>query len=88
MKDSIYECTASRQALDGFQKTTEEIALFIGRKYKNGSYIRPSIEKLNRPDKIGTRPVMTNLDENGITKNTVNFNLVNMHKCTIGRITL
>ena len=63
MKDSIYECTASRQALDGFQKTTEEIALFIGRKYKNGSYIRPSIEKLNRPDKIGTRPVMTKMDD-------------------------
>ena len=44
--------------MDGFQRTTEEVALFVGRKYKIGSYVRPAIEKLVKPDKIGERPKM------------------------------
>ena len=71
MKDYIYECTASKQALDGFQKTTEEIALYIGRKYKTGSYIRPAIEKLSKLDKIGIRPTMPKQDDGSVSTDAV-----------------
>ena len=56
LKSHIYDCTTSRQALDGFVKTTEEVSLYVGRKYKTGPYIRPALTKLSRPNAIGSRP--------------------------------
>ena len=44
--------------------------MFVGRKYKTGSYIRSSIEKLSKADKIGMRPIVPK-DEDGNTSTDV-----------------
>ena len=67
LKKYIYDCSASRHSIDSFINITNEIALYVGSKHTTGPYIRTTIEKLERPARIGRKPT-TPMDETGTTK--------------------
>ena len=62
IKKFIYDCAQSRQSIDLYIKTTDDIALFAGSKYVTGTYIRTALEGMKKPPKIGSNPVLP-LDE-------------------------
>ena len=57
IKSFIYDCAESRQSIDTYIKTTDEIALFAGSKYATSTYIRTALEGMKRPPMIETKPV-------------------------------
>ena len=54
-------------------RTSEEIALYIGRKYSTGLYIRPVILKLSKLEKIGTKPTLPVDDKGNPSKDEVDL---------------
>ena len=52
-------------------KTTEEVSLYVGRKYKTGPYIRPALTKLSRPSAIGSRPKVPKNEDGSDSKDIV-----------------
>jgi hypothetical protein len=48
LKGHIYDCSDNRQT-DGYTRTTNEIAEYIGRTYRHGADIRASIEHIDTP---------------------------------------